>query len=183
MLIPYILRIITPNQLIKHPSHLYQVGTRLHRACPEVSALSHSQVCHQQVRRQVAGSECAVSSLQEGEAWHTAGVGLAFTQCQSVGMQTPAWVQGETQHWEDGGGGGKRHTRRERRCKEGERWRGRKGVRREEGLDPEAGTNRLQQVWTHNGQRAKEEWEEKMQQEADREKMFIQEERLETEQR
>lgn len=83
-------RIITPNQLIKHPSHLYQVGTRLHRARPVVSALSHSQVGHQQVGSQVARSECAVSSLQEGETWHTAGVGLAFTKCQPVGMQPPA---------------------------------------------------------------------------------------------
>lgn len=62
-------------------SHLYQVGPRLHRACPVVSALSDSQVSHQEVRGQVAWGERAISSLQEGEAWHAAGIGLAFTQC------------------------------------------------------------------------------------------------------
>lgn len=82
----------------KRLSHLDQVGAGLHRACPVVSALSDSHVSHQQVRGQVAGGERAVGGLQEGEAWHAAGVGLAFTQRQPVSMQTPAGVQGEAQH-------------------------------------------------------------------------------------
>lgn len=142
---------------MERPYHLHQVGPWLHWARPVVSALSHSHVGHQQVRSQVARSKSAVGGLQEGQARHTAGVGLAFTQSQPVSMQPPAWVQGEAQHWEDGkrrrGTGGEEVQR--------ERWRGIKGVRREEGLDPEAGTVRLQQVWAHNGQRAIEEWEEK----------------------
>ena len=101
-------------------SHLHHVGARLHRACPVVSALCDSHVGHQQVRRQVARSECAISRLQEGEAWHTAGVGLAFTQCQPVSVQPPAWVQGETQHWEDRK---RMHTRTGRKGEEVERWR------------------------------------------------------------
>lgn len=80
----------TAKQLLKHHSHLHQVGARLHRARPVVSALRHSHIGHQQVRRQVAGGERAVSGLQEGEAGHTAGVGLAFTQRQPVGVQPPA---------------------------------------------------------------------------------------------
>ena len=78
-------------------SHLHQVGSRLHRTCPVVSALSDSQVRHQQVSRQVARGKSAIGSVQEGEAWHAAGVGLAFPQSQTVCMQTPARVQRETQ--------------------------------------------------------------------------------------
>lgn len=83
--------IIILNQLTnKHHSHLHHIGPRLHRACPVVFALSHSYVSHQQVRSQVARCERAVGSLQEGETWHAAGVGLAFTQCQPVSVQPPA---------------------------------------------------------------------------------------------
>lgn len=81
--------ILTPNPMA-NPSHLYQVGTGLHRACPVVSALSDCQVGHQQVRRQLTGSECVVGGLQEGEAWHAAGIGLTFAQSQPVSMQPPA---------------------------------------------------------------------------------------------
>lgn len=73
-----------------HLSNLYQVGARLHRARPVVFTLSDSHVRHQQVRGQVAGRECAVGGLQEGEAWHAASVCLAFTQRQPVRVQPPA---------------------------------------------------------------------------------------------
>lgn len=79
-------------------SHLHQVRARLHGACPVVSALGHGHVGHQQVRRQVAGCERAVGGLQEGEARHTASVGLTFPQRQPVGVQAPARVQGEAQN-------------------------------------------------------------------------------------
>lgn len=105
-------------------SHLHQVRARLHWAGPVVSSLGHSHICHQQVRRQVAGSECAVGSLQQGEARHAASVGLTFTQRQPVGVQAPTWVQGEAQHWGDG--------RRERKAMGGDQ------CRRKQGLDPKA---------------------------------------------
>lgn len=60
-----------------------------------------SQVGHQQVRGQVARSERTVRRLEEGQTRNAAGVGLPSAQRQTVRVQTPARVQGETQNCAD----------------------------------------------------------------------------------
>lgn len=51
----------------------------------------------------MTGSEGMVGSLQQREARDTASTALLFTDHQSVGMETPAGVQVEVEHWEEGG--------------------------------------------------------------------------------
>lgn len=48
-------------------------------------------------------SEGVVSGLQQRETGHAASTPLLFTDHQPVGMETPARVQVEVEHWEETG--------------------------------------------------------------------------------
>ena len=75
------------------PLYLDKIGAWLHGARPVVPPLSDSQVSHQQVRGQMAGSEGKIGGLQQREARHTAGIGLPLPQSQPISMEPPAGVQ------------------------------------------------------------------------------------------
>lgn len=63
----------------------------------------------------MTGSEGVVSSLQERETRDAASATLLLTDHQPVGMETPARIQVEVEHWvQRGGGGGRVGVRLER---------------------------------------------------------------------
>lgn len=49
----------------------------------------------------MTGSEGVVSGLHQGQTRDAASTALLFTDHQAVGMETPARVQVEVEHWED----------------------------------------------------------------------------------
>lgn len=87
---------------IIHACYLDEVRSRLHRACPVMSPLCNSYIPHQEVRGQVTGSKGMVSGLQQRETGDASGAALLFVDHQPVGMETPAGVQVEVKHWEEG---------------------------------------------------------------------------------
>lgn len=64
-----------------------------------MSPLRDGHVPHQEVRGQVTGSERVVGGLQQGQTGDAAGAALLFIDHQPVGVETPAGVQVEVQHW------------------------------------------------------------------------------------
>lgn len=64
-----------------------------------MAPLCYRDIPDQQVRGEVAGSEGMVSSLQERETWDAASPTLLLTDHQPVGMETPAGIQVEVEHW------------------------------------------------------------------------------------
>lgn len=66
-----------------------------------MSPLCDGYVPHQEVRGQVTGSERMVSSLQQGETGDAAGAALLLVDHKPVGVETPARVQVEVQHWQE----------------------------------------------------------------------------------
>ena len=80
-----------------------------------MTSLRNSYIPDQEVRSQVAGSKGVVSGLQERETRDAASAALLFTDHQPVGMETPARVQVEVEHW---GGGQSREQGRDGEQKE-----------------------------------------------------------------
>lgn len=64
-----------------------------------MAPLCYRYIPYQEVRGQVAGSEGMVSSLQERETRDAASTTLLLTDHQPVGMETPARIQVEVEHW------------------------------------------------------------------------------------
>lgn len=53
----------------------------------------------------MTGSEGVVSGLHQGQTWDAASTALLFADHQPVGMETPARVQVEVEHWGETGRG------------------------------------------------------------------------------
>lgn len=64
-----------------------------------MAPLCYRYIPDQEVRGQVTGSEGTVSSLQERETRDAASTALLLADHQPVGMETPARIQVEVEHW------------------------------------------------------------------------------------
>lgn len=87
--------------------YLDEIRAGLHRARPVVTPLRYRYVPDQQVRGQVTGSQGVVRRLQERETRDAASAALLLADHQPVGVETPARIQVEVEHWvqREGGGG------------------------------------------------------------------------------
>lgn len=64
-----------------------------------MAPLCYRHIPYQEIGGQVAGREGVVSSLQERETRDAAGAALLLADHQPVGVETPARIQVEVQHF------------------------------------------------------------------------------------